>query len=130
LVTRALIPQICRVEPRLNLVQRGPGRWCVVWKEEPFPPGSDPRHGRIGVEIDQRGEALLLVQEGVGCAAGDDEVHGWFQSGTFAFSSLENMFRWVDARLTPLYAQAPIAHNRAPGQSTRPPGELTNLDES
>lgn len=94
---------------------------CLVFGDEPLPPGSHPTRGRVGVEIDSdTGVALLHVDRAVTYDGRDPEIARWFQSGTLAFANFEALERWFAGPLAEAFRGAESARTEptSPGDPT------------
>ena len=82
-------------------------RNCLVFGDEPLPPGSTPSRGRVGVEIDpDSGVAMLYVDRAVAYDGRDPEIAQWFRNGTLAFASFEALERWFAGPLANAFLAA------------------------
>jgi hypothetical protein len=98
---------------------------CVTYEDQLLPPGTEPGHGRVGVEHHAEG-VVLHVERGHTYDGVDPLVRAWISTGSRTFSTVDDLGRWLSSAVsTP--AHAPVARSGRP--SVAAPGEITRLGD-
>ncbi len=104
---------------------------CVVFQQQPMPPGSTPTTARVGVEVRAAdGTATLFVERGVQYAGPSDAARRWLADGHIEFDNFDQMRQWIQVDLKACYtspADSQTRPTRREDSSTLAAGELTDL---
>lgn len=78
---------------------------CIVFDDEPLPPGASRPTARVGVEIEPAtGCARLHVEQGITYVGPSAAVAEWFATGTRVFQDYRRLLEWVAGPLATAYA--------------------------
>lgn len=106
-------------------LQRRATNCCLPFPNQELPPGTRPRQGRVGFQMDPtNGSARLFVEHGIVYAGSNPAVRQWLEAGEIRFPSFDALKRWLREDLAAAYSSQQASE---PANPPLRPEELTDL---
>jgi hypothetical protein len=82
---------------------------CVVFLQQPLPPGATPARARVGIEVvRETGATKLLVDRGIRYDGPNADVRQWLSEGRRDFASFTDLRRWLQQDLRACYENSGV----------------------
>ena len=98
---------------------------CIRFRNQEMPPGCNPAQNDVGFEVNEQGQARLLVTKGTVYNGDNQEIANWLRDGEKRFASFADLKSWITGPLR----EAFIARGLSP-QTPDTPSAPTDTAEN